>query len=456
MKELIVKLKKQIAALQARQEEALVASQASGVSDDDYEKHAAEFDAALAEKARAQADLKRAEQLDAEQTATALAEVAPATQPVVQGPHNPLAGAHVRVAATPRRVRTLRAFSGPNAEAEAYQSGLWLLGAVLGHGPARQQYQERYGPMAATLGIASNGGAAYLVPNVMDATIVKLTEEYGVARRLCRLQGMTSDTWEGPRWTGVLTAYFVAEGASPIASEQSYDKVSLVAKNLAAKGKITRQLDEDAIVDIGDEWAEAAAIAFAEKEDQCLFNGDGTSTYGGITGLFAKITAAANAASLVTATGHTTLSSLTVADYSAAVGRVPNYPGIKPVWLCHKEIWANSMQPLQLAAGGATVESIAAGGKPMFLGYPVEIVNVAPRAASVTTGVTGILLGDLRLAAMFGDRRKRTFETGLENDDFSKQLFTLLMTERFDINVHTVVDPKNSSSPGPVIGLKLG
>jgi hypothetical protein len=77
-----------------------------------------------------------------------------------------------------------------------------------------------------------------------------------------------------------------------------------------------------------------------------------------------------------------------------------------------------------------------------------------PRARAVTTGVTGILFADLRLRRV---RRppQRTFETGMINDDFIKQLITLL-TERFDINVHTIVDPKNSTKPGPVIGLKLG
>jgi hypothetical protein len=64
-----------------------------------------------------------------------------------------------------------------------------------------------------------------------------------------------------------------------------------VAKDLAAFGKMTAQLNEDALIDLGDKWAMAAAVAFSYAEDNAAFNGDGTSTYGGITGLFTKIVA---------------------------------------------------------------------------------------------------------------------------------------------------------------------
>jgi hypothetical protein len=40
----------------------------------------------------------------------------------------------------------------------------------------------------------------------------------------------------------------------------------------------------------------------------------------------------------------------------------------------------------------------------------------------VTTGVTGILFGDLDLSTKFGDRRQRTLRTGEINDDMIKQL----------------------------------
>ena len=39
--------------------------------------------------------------------------------------------------------------------------------------------------------------------------------------------------------------------------------------------------------------------------------------------------------------------------------------------------------------------------------------------------------------------------------DFTKGLMTVLGTQRVAINNHTVTDPRSTSNPGPVIGLKL-
>lgn len=460
LKLLVSKLKKQAADIEARQSAALVAADAEGVSDDDRAKHLAEFDRLQAEKVKQRENLTRAEELLAHHSE-------PITQPIVSGPANlptVTAGGPPRVPTTQRRRGPLKAFKGPDAELHAYQTGLWVAATFYGHEESRSRLAEhgivslRANGMAplATLTGSNNSLGGYFVPDVMDTAIIRLTEEFGVIRRLAANVPMSSDTWTGPRWTTAMTAYWVGEGVAPTQSEPGWDQVSLVAKNLAAFGKMTVQLSEDAIINLGDEWTMAAAIAFAYAEDNAAFNGTGSSAFGGIVGLLTKITDAANAASLFTATGQTTLGALTLGSFWSVVGKFPNYPGADPRWLCHKEVYAASMGPLQTAAGGVTPADIAAGGIPRFLGYPVEFVNVMPKAASVTTGVTGILLADLALSSKFGDRRQRSLEVGRINDDLIKQLLTLFAASRVDILNHTIVDPKNSSSAGPVIGLKLG
>ncbi len=454
LKELIAKLKKEHADLAARQKAALEGAEAEGVSEEDRKKHLAEFDNLQAAKDGIGERLKRAEQLDREEQAAA---ITPANPPIVHlnNPHPPAAGGFA-IPAVARRHGPLRAYKGTRAAERAYEAGLFAAAVLYGHEPSRQRLAEMGVAPMATLNTANNGSAAYFVPDVIDAAIIELTEVYGVIRRKADYVPMSSDTHSSPRWTNGMTSYWVAEGAAPTGSNPAWDEVKLVAKNLAAMTKMTRNLDEDSIIDLGDKLTMMAAIEFARAEDAAGFNGNGTSTYGGIVGLFTKIIDAANAASLYTATGHTTLAALTLADYSAVVGLFPNWETAMPSWMCHKEVWAASMLPLQMAAGGATPADIQGGGKPMFLGYPVEFVNVAPRAASVTTGVTGILFGDLNLSTRIGDRRRRTVERGFENDDFTKQLITILATERVDVVNHTIVDPKDSSKPGPVIGLKLG
>jgi HK97 family phage major capsid protein len=468
----IAKLEAKLAGIVAEQKAALVAAEADGVTDDDRAKHLAEFDRLDGEKAKAKASLERAKRVSADESAAARdkaesarvaaeLDLTPEVPPVVTAPvRNTLVSprpGQVTIPANVIRGRALKAFKGPDAEQRAYQTGLWVAARMYNHGPSIARVRELgiEGPSATLNGLDNNKGG-YFVPNVMTMAVIELQELYGVIRRLADVEQMTSETWAGPRWTNNMVAYWVSQGNSPTQSEPGWDRVELVAKDLAAFGKQTVQLSEDALIDLGDKWAMAAAVAFSYAEDNAGFNGDGTSTYGGITGLFQKIIASANSASLSTATGHTTLGALTMADYAAVVGKFPNYPGANPVWLCHKEVWANSMLTLQMAAGGVTATDIQEGGKPRFLGYPVEFVNVAPKASAVTTGVTGILFGDLAMAVKFGDRRQRMLRTAEISDDVIKQLITMFAASRVDINVHTVVDPKDSTLPGPVIGLKLG
>lgn len=458
MNPLIAKLSKQIEDATAEQKTILDA--AAKENRDLNEEESKRFDELAASNARDRAAVEAAQKRDREIEGNRLWLQESNRQPLNQREHPVIETTSleaIRVPATQKRHSRLQAFRGPDAERNAYLSGLWVAGCFYRHGPSLAKLRE-FGmePVAATMTSTSNANGGYFVPTVMDTAVIELTEEYGVIRRFADNVPMSSDKWTCPKWTTGMTAYWVSHGQAPSQSEPAWAQVELVAKDLATYGKMTVQLNEDALVDLGEKWAMAAAIAFAYAEDNAAFNGDGTSTYGGVVGLLTKLADAANAASLSTATGHTTLAALTLGDYWAAVGKLPRYPGISPRWYVHQEVYAASMGPLQTAAGGVTPSDIAGGGIPRFLGYPVEFVNVMPAAASVTSGVTGIILADLSLSSKFGDRRTRTMRVGEINDDMIKQLMTLFTAERIDIVNHTIVDPKNSSKAGPVVGLKVG
>jgi HK97 family phage major capsid protein len=468
-RDILAKLNKQLADIRAKQSAALAASEAENVTAEDKAKHLAEFDRLQGEKVAAQASLARAEAMVREEEdaarvaaqAQAVAAVTPDRAPILTRPYTPepnraTAGGQPTVPLTAVSPGKLKAFRGPDAKLRAYQTGLWVAATMYGHKASQAKLVEHGIVPQATLSSINNNSGGYFVPPVMDTAILELQEVYGVVRRLADVVPMSSETWKGPRWTNNMTAYWVSQGNSPTQSEPGWDLIELVAKDLAAFGKMSAQLNEDAIIDLGDKWAMAAAVAFSYAEDNAAFNGDGTSAYGGVTGLLPKIVLAANSASLYTATGHTTLGALTIADFAAVIGKLPAFPGIDPVWLCHKEVYANSMLPLQITAGGVTSLEVQEGGKPRFMGYDVEFVQVMPKAASVTTGVTGILFADLSMSTKVGDRRQRTLRVGEINDDMIKQLLTMFAASRVDIINHTITDPKDSTHAGPVIGLKLG
>lgn len=484
MNETILKLEQQAAALRGEMKASLTAADKSKAAADaatdeaekqkhagERAKHLAAFDQAEAKLKDVKADLSRATRLRDEEAEADRHAERERTTPAAGTPHlgTRIVG-HPRGVATgggtARRDRNFRMHSGrlkafrdadkAAAKEKAYQAGLWVAATMFGRADCRGEYEERYGEIGAAITTTNNGSASHFIPEIIETSIIELVESFGVFRRYAELVQMGSDSQVEPRWTAGLVAYFVAEGAAATKSDPSWDKVGLTAKNIACFGKMSRNFNEDAIIDMGDKWAMAAAVAFAEKEDDCGFNGDGTSTYGGMTGLRTKLVDSANAASLVTATGEATLAALTVGTFETVMGTLADYPGMQPAWFCHKSVYHASMGRLKRTAGGVTAAEMAAGSPKEYGGYPVVFSQKMPKASAVTTGVTGIVFGDISMSSKFGERRGRTFEIGMDGNDFSQQMLSLLSTQRFDINNHTIVDPRSSSNPGPVIGLKLG
>lgn len=298
-----------------------------------------------------------------------------------------------------------------------------------------------------------------LVPVEFERTLVDLRELYGVFRRNVKTVPMGSETKFIPRRTGGLTAYFVGEGAAGTQSAKAWDNIQLVAKKLMALVTYSTEVSEDAIINLGDDLAGEIAYAFALKEDQCGFLGDGTSTYGGITGVTNKLytglsSTIANIAGIQVQTTISTgtFASATIKDFTAVIGKLPVYadtPNAK--WYVHKAFYAAVMEGLSAAAGGNSWRDIAAGPRGQtFLGYPVEFAQVLPFAWVANTIYA--LFGDLTLSSKMGDRRQTTLFTDPYSLSANDQI-QIRGTERFDIITHDVGNQSATASlrvPGPV------
>lgn len=374
-------------------------------------------------------------------------------------------GVKVELARTLPRHGKITAFRGENAAETAYRFGMSLLGGGL-YDPefplcreARKFCQENGLTRAMGENVNETGGA--LVAPEFSNELIDLREQYGVFRRNARVVPMASDTLLIPRRTGGLTAYFVAEAGSITASDGTWDNVELVAKKLAVLARYSSEVNQDSIIDFGNTMADEIAYAFAQKEDDCGFNGDGSSTYGGIVGIREKIKGLsgtiANIAGLQVATGTgygTNYASTVLTDFEAVVGKLPVYadtPRVK--WYCHKGYFWNVMQRLSLAAGGNTETQISNGSAPKFLGYDVEFVQVMPQSSAVSQVCA--LLGDLTLGARMGVRLDTSIAFS-EHSRFANDQIEIRGTERFDINVHDVGNASATAAlrvPGPIVGL---
>ncbi len=441
------------------------------------------FDGLKAKAAGLQVQIANYEQMAvnrAEATRLADAPNAPVSRQVVDGAvimDDPTGAAGASAAAEerfniPARAKRwsgrLQAFKGPDADRQAYNAGMFLAATLFGnrfameycaaHGIGTDMVQFT-GPGVNSLhqeGINTQGG--YLVFDEMENTIIRLVESFGLARQLFKIVPMISDTKSQPRRTGGLDAFFIGEGTAITESTGSWDLIKLVAKKLGAIALTSNELISDAIIVTVDEIVREIALAFATKEDLCAFQGDGTSTFGGIEGVVPKLSrlnGVDDGGGLVLASGNL-WSEITDGDLMKMIGRVPQFAGLMPEWTCSKPFWANVMVRLTRATGGATMAEFDGRPRQVYAGYPVNWTN----GASVMPVVEGnsqiaCLFGDLRMSSQFGDRAGMTIAISTDATVGTTKAFQADATavrgiERFDINNH---DLGTASATGPVLGL---
>jgi len=361
------------------------------------------------------------------------------------------------------RVSNFRDGGGQTATEKAYQFGHWLFATSRGNERSLAYCREHGIPLIAVDSGGNvrqfahvenvNASGGFLVPPQWENDLIDLREQFGVVRRIFRNRPMSSDTLSIPRRTSGLTAYWVTDNVAITESTKGWDLVSLSAKKAGVLAKVSSELSEDAIINVADDLAGEIAYAFAALEDDCGLNGDGTSTYGGMTGVRAKLQdvdgAGTDAAGLFVALGGNLYSEILLSDFAACKAKLPKYAdNARTRWVCSQQFYSAVMERLMLAAGGITDAMIAAGAQKRFLGYPVEISQKMPTAEA--NSQVCALLGDFTLGASFGDRRQTTIAMS-EHSSFSADVTDIRGTERFDIVVH---DVGNSSTAGPIVGLQ--
>jgi HK97 family phage major capsid protein len=311
---------------------------------------------------------------------------------------------------------------------------------------------------AQTEGTDSAGG--YTVPNIVSSDLIWLREMYGVARRNSRIYPMSSDTLLVPSATASTTVYYASEATAITASDITFGQVSLAAKKLAVLTIASKELGEDTVIDLGAALARDMAYAIAKEEDNACFNGDGTSTYGSITGILRAVyglnSTKANIAGVVlgAALSGASFSNFTLANFQAMVAKLPTYAD-QAKWYMHKDLFFNGVADKLIALGGNAILDIqnAYTTAPTLFGYPIEWVQNMPKSPAATTPVA--ILGDLSKGVAFGDRRAMTVEVS-DQVKFVEDALTYKATERFAFNAHDVGNVNSDASlkvPGSLIVL---
>lgn len=400
------------------------------------------------------AEIAQREKLETERKRLADARATANGQAAVAGvPH---AGAEAKP--EPQIVRhvlaPLTSFRGENAARDAYDCGLWLkafLARTKGivNETAEQELARRRGrdggwDVRATMTEGSATAGGYVVPDVMSASIIDIRARVGVARQTAAVIPMTSELLDIPKVTGNTTVYYPGENGQITASDMSFGKISLVAKKRATLSYISQELQDDALISIVDMVNRDFAYKLADKEDDELINGDGTSTYGGVQGLLSSIgTAGVSTA----ATGHDTWADLDFADISAWMSKLPSKYRVRgvPKIICSQSFFHGVFVRLAYTAGGNTKTDVIGGlgADATFQGYPCYFTDKMPTATAAST--KSALFGSFMDGVVLGDRA--SVRLALSNDfKFDYDVTALRATTRYDINVHEQGDSSNAGA----------
>lgn len=303
--------------------------------------------------------------------------------------------------------------------------------------------------------VLTTGGV--LIPTELIPNIILLIEKYGVFRRNVLEYPMAGDSALAPKLSSGLTVYCPGAGVAPTLSDAAFKSVGLTAKKWMTLTALDSELNEDSAIAIGELIGFLIGQAFAQKEDEVGFLGDGTSTYFGHTGIAGALRAVhatiANIKSLVVSATDATYANISLANLENVCGIVPDYADNGDLkWYCSRMFYYTVMVKLAMAAGGANATEILSGAvsrDKTFLGYPVEFAQAMPKTQAASQICA--ILGNLKLGAYLGDRRKLTIDRSTEAY-FSTDQIGLRGTERVAPTIHGVGD---TTKAGPICALIL-
>jgi HK97 family phage major capsid protein len=332
----------------------------------------------------------------------------------------------------------------PDADhAEAF--GAWGRLAIVG--------EKGYAEKANDLAIVSKAQVEYnnqtggaLVPLEFIPTLIYLTEQYGVARKLANVQPMSRDTASRPRMTGIASMTPIAETGTISTSDNSFGNVNLVAKKYGLLFQVSNELFADAAVNVGDILARVVAEAQAKAEDQAYFIADGSATYANQVGLVGALPSGAYIAQATSNTWATQV----MGDLLGLIGSVENVDTSRLAFACSRQYAVQVMSRLDKATSQFKDLGTGIPGQPnaMFLGYPVFYSQVMPTATA--TSQKCLYFGDFMGGSMLGDRKQVEIATSTDYY-FNADAIAVRGISRFNTVIH---GDGRGSTYGPIVALK--
>ena len=334
------------------------------------------------------------------------------------------------------RSSRVRAFTGSGGEQRAERVGHWFK-AMTGHEKSKDWCIEKGIGLTKATGENINSIGGFLAPEDFDAEIISIREIVGAFRQGAEVRPTRSDGQVRPRRVGGLTANFVSESAAIPESSFQLDAVESAQKKLAILARASAELFEDSAPDLGEFLTSEIGYALATTEDDCGFNGDGTSTYRGISGLATKLVGLKSA--VAAASAHNTFLTLDTTDIANVMAGVLTTAIPGAAWYTSSTGYAQTMCRLAGISGGLTTTMRPDGTvDAAYLGFPVRFSSKLPNISTSLAGKAMLFFGNLRMSSLIVERTQQTIIAFSRDRSMDTDAILIRGTQRMDIINHTV------------------
>lgn len=252
----------------------------------------------------------------------------------------------------------------------------------------------------------ADGGALVPDPEFI-AEVERLTDEYGVASRLCDVRRTDRDSVTLLAGTNEISFTKAGEATAKNAKKLTYSATTAALDKYITTLIFTSEVIEDAAINLWQDATNEIARARAKLFDELVFT---DSTYG--------LLSAALADGYKTQTVGSAITDFTADDAMDASYKVVSSARRNGRYFMHPTVWNYLRQTKASTAGtylfGGPGQSVA----PTIDGVPVELVDIMPEYSEISTNDAFAVFGDLSRIKIHVKRLLETkiFDSGVVAD----------------------------------------
>jgi HK97 family phage major capsid protein len=240
----------------------------------------------------------------------------------------------------------------------------------------------------------------FAIPDAqMSGEISMMVERVGVMAQLAQNVPMGPGGFKQVRGlTGVTMAWKTA-GAAGTESSPTFGMIELHPETLFGYVDVDIEMDEDAIVQLGNWLATQFIYGIGDEEDRVMISGTGMATDGGITGILNS-----DRVTVYTPTvDHDEFAEIDWADLAAVEGECLEDALTNAVWLMHRTIKA--LMKALVDTNGHPIWQPPSAGEPAELGgYPLVTASRMVTTASDGASTKMLAFGDFNRGLYLGRR----------------------------------------------------